>query len=140
MKLLNCLAALMLLSAVPGVAETTPTQRLTVELNKVERSDGACTLTFLVQNDLAAPISALVVETVLFDAQGEVRQFTLFDFGALPQRLPRVRQFAVDDTDCTDIGQVLLNGLHRCEADTLTPEQCAGAMTVRSRTDIEVLG
>lgn len=113
---------------------------VSLELNTVEASDNACTLTFLITNNYPDAIEKLIYETVLFDQSGQVDRLTLFDFGMLPSGTPRVRQFAVPETTCSALGQILFNGLDTCEAANLSKEDCAKGLRLNSRTDIEVLG
>ena len=104
----------------------------------VER--GGCRLTFVIRNLLGVDIEQMVAETVLFDRAGSVAALTLFDFGALPEGRPRVRQFDVTNVACDGIGQVLVNGVGTCSGAGLTPESCLDGLRLDSRTDIEVLG
>lgn len=114
--------------------------RLNIELNAAQSQGAACTLSFVVQNDLAAGIAQMTYETVLFDTAGQVIQLSLFDFGALPQGRPRVRQFVLDQTDCADLGRILFNGANTCTAPDLADGICESALTLSTRTKIEVLG
>jgi len=101
---------------------------------------GGCRLTFVIRNLLGVDIEQMVAETVLFDRAGSVAALTLFDFGALPEGRPRVRQFDVTNVACDGIGQVLVNGVGTCSGTGLTPERCLDGLRLDSRTDIEVLG
>ena len=114
-------------------------QGLTVELNTTQATADACTLTFMVTNQTSAPIEKAVFETVLFGATGAVQSLTLFDFGALPQMRPRVRQFAVPNLKCDDLSRILFNGASTCTA----PDQaiCDAQLKPVSRVKtVEVLG
>ncbi|MEL6294706.1 MAG: hypothetical protein AAFR10_10615 [Pseudomonadota bacterium] len=114
--------------------------KVAIELNTVSEGEGSCTLTFMVTNGHTVGIDKLVFETVLFDAGGAVDRLTLFDFGALPVGRPRVRQFAVPNLACGDLGRVLFNGLHTCDAADLEIAACADELVPTSRVEIEVLG
>lgn len=120
--------------------ETDLTGKISVELNAVQTNDTSCTLTFLIINGLAAPIDKAVYETVLFDKNGQVNRLTLFDFGALPPARPRVRQFAVPQLTCDQLGRVLFNGANICEGDGLAEGICTTGFVPSSRTKVEVLG
>jgi hypothetical protein len=113
---------------------------LSIELNRVEQQEDTCRLTFVAQNSLGIDMSAVVFETVLFDRAGQVIDLTLFDFRALPNGSPRVRQFDLAGVDCTSVGRVLLNDIHACTGAALTPEVCAAGLRWSSRTDVELLG
>lgn len=122
--------------ALPAQADDAPS--LSLELNAVTAQDQACRLTFVVENGLGKDLSALVYETVLFSKDGQVMTMTLFDFGAVPDGRPRVRQFDLPGTDCSTVGRVLLNDAHACEG---VPEgACTDSLKWSSRTDVEVLG
>lgn len=133
--LCRSLLALLLSSSLAIAQEATPL-RLGVELNRLDQIEDACRLTFMAQNDLGADLTALSLETVLIDGEGRVERLTLFDFGALPAGIPRVRQFDLAALDCADLGRVLINGVAECGAGGA----CADALDLSSRTDVEVLG
>ena len=132
MRFPSALCALFL-SAAPALAQG---PALMLDLNRVDQVDGACRLTFVAQNDLGADLAALSVETVLIDTTGRVDRLTLFDFGALPDGVPRVRQFDIPGLACEALARVLINGVAQCSAG----EACAGALGLTSRTDVEVIG
>ncbi|NEX45399.1 hypothetical protein [Pseudotabrizicola algicola] len=114
-------------------------QDIEIGLNTVEPQPDACRLTFVARNDSGTDLARVVTEAVLFTKAGKVAQFTLFDFGALPGGRQRVRQFDVDGLACTDLGQVLFNGVSACEG--ARPETCAAALRPSSMIDeIEVTG
>lgn len=106
-----------------------------IELNSTTQSGDACRLTFTANAPFG--LAALETQTVLFDTQGAVSTFTLFDFGEVPQNGLRVRQFDVPGTQCGDIGLILFNGVERCS--TSDGASCEHVLTFASRVDaIEV--
>ncbi|WP_424179426.1 hypothetical protein [Yoonia sp. TsM2_T14_4] len=125
--------------AVAGSAAAQDSGGIAVDLNRLDPVDNACRLTFVAQNALA-PLTALALETVLFDQAGRVAALTLFDFADLPQGSRRVRQFDVAGVACTDVAQVLINGVAACTGDSTTAATCAQALRVTgSVDDVEVL-
>jgi hypothetical protein len=114
--------------------------KISVELNAAQTTDTSCTLTFMITNGLDAQIDKIVYETVLFDKSGQVNRLTLFDFGTLPPARPRVRQFAVPQLTCDQLGRVLFNGANTCDGVGLEPGICISGFLPSSRTDIEVIG
>jgi len=84
-----------LMAASPALAESDAAPRLSLELNRLDALDGACRLTFMAENTLGADLEALALETVLIATDGQVERLTLFEFGTLPNGVPRVRQFDV---------------------------------------------
>ncbi|MFN3662368.1 hypothetical protein [Yoonia sp.] len=112
---------------------------IALDLNRLDPVQDACRLTFVADNSLA-DLSALALETVLFDRDGRVAALTLFDFGDLPEGARRVRQFDVAGQDCAGIAQVLINGVASCAGAELEARDCAQALRVTgSVEDVEVL-
>ncbi|MDF3351001.1 hypothetical protein HKX17_12635 [Sulfitobacter sp. KE34] len=140
------LAALSLTIAEGAAAETpaaTPASAspaLKVELNAADTTEANCKLTFLITNELSAPLDKAVYETVLFDREGTVNRLTLFDFGELPVGRPRVRQFVVPQITCENLGRILFNGAQSCDGAGIEAGTCESALAPATRTEIEVLG
>ncbi|WP_322895331.1 MULTISPECIES: hypothetical protein [unclassified Yoonia] len=123
--------------ATPAAAQDAGT--ITLDLNRLDPVEQACRLTFVADNTLA-DLSALSLETVLFDQDGRVAALTLFDFGEVPQSTRRVRQFDVAGQDCADIAQVLVNGVASCTGEALDKTICAQALRVTGSVEnVEVL-
>ena len=137
MRRSSCLAALLAAVWSAGAsAQSAPEAGLSLELNRIDGIDGACRLTFLAENRLGADVEALTLETVLIDTAGVVERLTLFEFGALPDGVPRVRQFDVAGLTCETLGRVLVNGVAECTG----PASCGEALGLTSRVDVELLG
>ena len=113
---------------------------LSLELNTVEDIDGACRLTFVARNGTGSAIDAAIFETVIFDTSDRVVSLSLFDFGDLPAELPRVRRFTLPDQNCGDLGQALINGVNTCVVNGSESEICSDALSLSSRTEMELLG
>lgn len=120
-------------AAAPAQPAAEPPPALVLSLNTLAPQGDGCRLTFVATNGTGAEIAALAVETVLFDRGGRVAQFTLFDFGALPEGRRRVRQFDVPGLACAELGQVLLNGVARCDG----PGEAACAAALRPESMVE---
>lgn len=133
--ILAALLCILSLNAAPTHAQD-EAAALSLELNRIDTLDGACRLTFLAENRLGAELSALSLETVLIGTDGRVERLTLFEFGALPDGVPRVRQFDVPGLDCAALGRVLINGVAECSAGAA----CADGLNFSTRTDVEVIG
>ena len=124
----------------PAAVAATAAPSLKVELNAADTTEANCKLTFLITNDLSAPLDKAVYETVLFDREGTVNRLTLFDFGQLPVGRPRVRQFVVPQTTCENLGRILFNGAQSCDGAGIEAGICESALAPATRTEIEVLG
>ena len=114
---------------------------LSIELNDAAPGDqGGCRLTFVIQNGLGADLTNLSLETVVLTTEGQVERVTLFDFGELPAGRPRVRQFDLGGLDCESVGQVHTNHGCACEGTGTGADACMSALTLSSRTGIELAG
>ena len=123
--------------AVAGSAAAQDAGGIALDLNRLDPVDNACRLTFVADNALV-PLTALALETVLFDQAGRVAALTLFDFGYLPLGSRRVRQFDVAGIACGDIAQVLVNGVASCTG--AEPTTCAQALRVSGSVEgVEVM-
>ena len=80
----------------------TPPVGIAMELNAADLLGEACRITFVVTNQTKTHVDKAIYETVLFSKDGQVLMLTLFDFGTLPATVPRVRQFQVSDTACSN--------------------------------------
>lgn len=113
---------------------------LSIDLNALEQTEKSCRLVFVATNGTGDPIDELALETVLFDASGTVDRFALFDFKALPVGKTRVRQFDLPDTQCKDIGRVLINGAASCKGPTLKGTECMDYIDLKSSSKTEIVG
>lgn len=129
------------LAAQETAQETAPAAALAVELNGAETVEGACRLTFLVENGLGADLTQMALETVILTTDGIVERLTLFDFRDLPAGRPRVRQFDLGGIACDGIGAVLINGTSACAGEGVDPAACGAGLALASRVDgMEILG
>ncbi len=130
--------------ALPFVAQAQTTEEtfagLLLELNTIQDVEGACRLTFVTENETETKIDDVGFETVVFDSSGSVVTLALYNFGELPKGLPRVRQFLVRNLTCDQVGRVLINGITTCVVGGSDSDVCADTLTLRSRTDVELLG
>ena len=124
----------------PAATPASASPALKVELNAADTTEANCKLTFLITNELSAPLDKAVYETVLFDREGTVNRLTLFDFGELPVGRPRVRQFVVPQITCENLGRILFNGAQSCDGAGIEAGTCESALAPATRTEIEVLG
>ncbi|MDA7966492.1 hypothetical protein [Ruegeria sp.] len=113
---------------------------LFVELNTVEDIDGGCRFTFVARNGTGQAIDTAMFEAVVFDSSDRVATLSLFNFRELPVDRVRVRQFRIPDLSCSNVGQVLINGVNRCVVGGAESEICSDALSLSSRTEMELLG
>ncbi|MEL6202383.1 MAG: hypothetical protein AAFR39_08490 [Pseudomonadota bacterium] len=121
--------------------DTRPWQGISIELNAVQQlEDNSCRLIFVANNGTGTDIEKMSAETVLFNQQGSVSRFTLFDFRELPDGKTRVRQFDLADTECSSVTRILINGTSDCTVNGQESTACVDGLAVSSKTGVEFIG
>ena len=139
------MAAVVAFAAIPANAQNVPAGSsepagVLIELNGAAEVDGACRISLMATNNTAADIHDMTLETVLFRQSGEVDRLTLFNLETLPLGRPRVRQFDIAGLACSDLSQILINGVSTCEGDGMTPALCSDWLSLTSRIDLGLIG
>lgn len=130
------LAPCVALAQSEGIAEG----GVSLELNAVQDVESGCRFTFVADNNSGTSIDKAVFETVIFDTEGAVVRLSLFDFRALPEGRPRVRQFDVPGMTCDSIGQTLINGVNSCMVNGAENSVCSDGLQLNSRITIKLIG
>lgn len=113
-----------------------PDPRIAIELNRLQDLDGTCRLSFVFTNKLPDSVAALSIETVLFNAHGQVERLLVLKSRPLSPGKIRAQQFDVPGTACAGIGRVLVNDVTECKAGALTPADCLDRLAPTSRADV----
>ena len=101
-----------------------------VELNELEDVDGICRAYFIVRNNAGSQVTALELDTFLFDREGIILQRVALPFGAAPTGRMRIVSFDLEIA-CSAIGSVFVNDILACEASEAL--DCAAALETTSR-------
>ncbi len=111
---------------------------LRFELNKAETVDGACQLTFVVQNNTGTAINASSYNMAIVDAQGQVSTLITFEFRPLPVGRPRVQTFGLPGLACENISAISINDFAACDTgDGAVSDVCSTSIVESSRTSIQ---
>ena len=94
-------------------------------------------MTLVARNGLGVPIDAMSLEVVVFDQDGLVDRFLLFEFGRLTVGKTRVVPFDLQNTRCEGISRILINDMVSCETAELDPGDCMSALSVSSRQPVD---
>ncbi|MFN0263379.1 hypothetical protein ACKTEK_05805 [Tepidamorphus sp. 3E244] len=135
------LAASLAISASIVGAQAQEAGRIGIELNQSQQNEDACRLSFLMTNETGTDLEALTMQVVIFGTDERIRQVVSLSAGAMPDKKLRVRQFDLPQTQCGEIGRILLNEYSACKgagAD-INPASCLAATEVSSRTEIELV-
>lgn len=109
---------------------------LLLDLNSVEKSEGGCRLTFVVSNELGAPLDKAAFEFGLFNTAGQVERLTILDFRDLPDGKTKIRRFDLPGTDCASIGRVLVNDSTECAGQGIDAKACIGLLKTESKSGL----
>ena len=112
-------------ASVPATAAS-----IEVELNKLEEAEGICRAYFIVRNNSGSQLTALELDTFLFDKEGIILQRVALPFGAAPTGRMRIVSFDLE-LSCSAIGSVFVNDILACEASEAV--DCAAALETTSR-------
>jgi hypothetical protein len=137
------LACWLLAAASVGAQQAAPVggsggQKLNVALNALAPSAKGCMMTFVAENDLAAPISKISFELAFFDDRNAVDRVTVLDFRDLPVGKKRVRQFDMPNVKCESVSRVIINDTSVCDGPA--PGECKAGLVARSETSVPFEG
>ncbi|SCZ26037.1 hypothetical protein [Afifella marina] len=113
--------------------------KIGVELNRLQQMDATCRLSLVFTNRLDVTIDQLELETVLFDPDGGAMRFLVLKSQPLIPGKIRVSQYDLADTQCSDVGSVLINDVVGCKGEGLGPATCLAKLAPSSRTDAALI-
>jgi len=121
-----------------SVAPATAARKLNVELNALAPSQKGCMMTFVAENDMAAPINKISFELAFFNDKNAVDRVTVLDFRDLPLGKKRVRQFDMPGVKCETVSRIIINDTPVCDGPAAG--ECKAALTTRSQTSVPFEG
>jgi hypothetical protein len=123
MKVLNAAAGaaicLLGLAGAPALAQDAAAPAANtfgLELNKAETKDGACQMTFVVNNRTGTALDKSSYEMAIVDQQGQIATLINFSFEKLPADRRKVYQFSLKDLPCENIAAISVNRVIDCVA------------------------
>lgn len=137
-KTIKTLAAAVLGLAVAGPVHS-QTGELSVELNRMDATDGGCSVYFVLENGTGRSFEDLSLDLVMFDTEGVVASRLAVQFAPLPSGKTALRVFDVPDLACGDMGRMLLNDALGCRDAEGREGGCLAAVATASRTGVEFI-
>lgn len=139
--ILRLLAAIVAatLGVLPAAAQDAAAPSLALELNTAaDTAEGACRLTYVASNGLAAPLEMTSFQMAVFDADGAVTRLIVLDFGALPLGKTKVVQFDIPGQTCAQISRIIVNDVAQCTTTGgAAVEGCLTSLSTASRSTIQ---
>jgi hypothetical protein len=111
---------------------------IAIELNKLEPQDKQCRAYFVIDNKSSTNFQELKLDIVLFKADGVIGRRFAVDLAPLKAEKRAVKLFDIEDTACDDVGSFLINDVMECKADSGPIPDCLKAITVSSRTKVDL--
>lgn len=135
---LSAVFAMMMMAASPAFAQDAA-PALALELNgAADTPEGACRLTYVANNGLAAPLEQTSFQMAVFDTAGAVTRLIVLDFGALTVGKTKVVQFDIPGQTCAQISRIVVNDVAQCTTTGGTPvDGCLTALATASRSSIQ---
>jgi len=108
-------------------------QTLTVELNKLEDVDTGCQAFFLFQNGLEQNLSEFEMSLAILTPDSIIDRLLTIDAAPLPAQRTTLKLFEIPDTQCTQIGEILLHDIPACTPQNGNPLDCFSFLELTSR-------
>lgn len=142
--LLAAAAACLLVSAVSHAQDATTQAQsesgggITLELNKIEKSDKGCRAYVVVTNPTKTSYDAFKLDLVMFQKDGIVGRRFALDLSPVRPDKRSVKLFDLDGAQCEEIGSFLVNDVMDCRTSTGPATDCLSNLKVKSLTKVEI--
>lgn len=145
-KALSILAALSACSLIVTFAHAedpaAPTDNggegITLELNKLEKSDKGCRAYVVVSNTTQTTYETYKLDLVLFQSDGVIGRRLALDLSPVRPDKRTVKLFDLEGTKCDEIGSFLINDVLDCRTSAGTASNCLANLKVKSLTKVEI--
>jgi hypothetical protein len=143
-KSLLAAAACLLVSAVSYAQDATAQAQsesgegITLELNKIEKSDKGCRAYVVVTNPTKISYDAFKLDLVMFQKDGIVGRRFALDLSPVRPDKRSVKLFDLDGAQCEEIGSFLVNDVMECRTSAGAPTDCLSRLKVKSLTKVEI--
>jgi len=111
---------------------------ITLELNKLEKSEKGCRAYVVVSNPTQTTYDAFKLDLVLFQTDGIIGRRFALDLAPVRPDKSTVKLFDLDGTTCETIGKFLVNDVMECRASGAPVQDCLARLKVKSLTKAEI--
>lgn len=122
----------------PAQTQSDATAEISVELNKLEKSEKGCRAYVVVTNPTQTSYDAFKLDLVLFQTDGIIGRRFALDLAPVRPDKSTVKLFDLDGTDCETIGKFLVNDVMECRASGSPVTDCLARLKVKSLTKVEI--
>jgi hypothetical protein len=119
----------------PGLAQTAPDGKLSVELNKFEEiAGGGCRAFFLFRNDTGKSFEGFEMSLAIFNRDGVIDRLLSVDAAPLPVARTTLKLFEIPQIACAGISEVLLHDVPVCKPQNEENTDCYPLIDLKSKT------
>ena len=111
---------------------------ITIELNKLEKSDKGCRAYVVVTNTSKSTYDAFKLDLVMFQSDGIIGRRFALDLAPVRPDKRSVKLFDLDGANCEGIGSFLVNDILECRTSTGPATDCLKSLKVKSLTKVEL--
>ena len=111
---------------------------ITLELNKIEKSDKGCRAYVVVTNPTQTSYEAFKLDLVMFQTDGVVGRRFALDLAPVRPDKRSVKLFDLDGAQCDGIGSFLINDIMDCRTSSGPATDCLARLKVKSLTKVEI--
>ncbi len=108
-------------------------QSLTVELNKLEDVGAGCQAYFLFKNERPESLTGFEMSLAILSPDGIIDRLLTIDAAPLPAERTTLKLFEIPDTECSQIGEVLLHDIPACTPQNGDSLDCFSFLKLKSR-------
>jgi hypothetical protein len=137
-SLLATLAFGAVVHAQDAPAQSDTGAEISVELNKLEKSEKGCRAYVVVTNPTQTSYDAFKLDLVLFQTDGIIGRRFALDLAPVRPDKSTVKLFDLDGTDCETIGKFLVNDVMECKASGAPVSDCLARLKLKSLTKVEI--
>jgi hypothetical protein len=120
-------------TAAPAAADD-----ISLELNKLEKSEKGCRAYVVVNNPTQTSYDAFKLDLVLFQTDGVIGRRFALDLAPVRPEKSTVKLFDLDGTDCENIGKFLVNDIMECRTSSGPATDCLARLKVKTLTKVEI--
>ena len=115
-----------------------PGEGITLELNKLEKSDKGCRAYVVITNPTTTTYDSFKLDLVMFQTDGIIGRRFALDLSPVRPNKSAVKLFDLDGANCDDIGKFLVNDVMECRSSAGPAEDCLSRLKVKSLTKVEI--
>lgn len=130
----SCAIVLGGFAAAPAFAQEAV--KFPVELNRLEQAGNLCRVYLVARNPDQTAIKSFKLDLVFFDKKDIIHNRLFTEHGQLIPGKTAVRPFNMPNTDCSQLGAILVNDVATCIGEDGAPLDCLPRLELSSKADI----